>query len=287
MKEAMFYKKLGNSVQCCLCPHNCMIMPGKRGICRARENKDGKLISLIYGKIVSAAIDPIEKKPLYHFLPGSKTYSIAAAGCNFRCLFCQNWEISQIKPEESSSRQFTPEDIVEKVKEADCESISYTYTEPTINYEFVIETAKLARENGLKNVIVTNGYINPEPLKKLCEYVDAANVDIKSFNEEFYNRICGGELKYVLDALKIMKSLGVHIETTTLLIPGQNGKISEIKKMCKWIFDELGENTPVHFSRAFPMYKMNNIEITPLKILEKAHDVAKKIRLKNVYVGNV
>src|SRR3989344_914071 len=223
MKEAMYYKKLGeNLVKCELCPHSCVIKNGNRGICKVRENRKGVLYSLVYGKLCSANSEHIEKKPLYHFLPGTYAYSIATSGCNLSCKQCQNWEISQAKPENVPSLSFKPEDIVKNAIQGRCKSIAYTFTEPTVFYEIMLETAKLARKEKIKNVSVTNGFINPEPLKELCRYIDAANIDLKSIENEFYEIVCSGRLEPVLEAIKIMKKENVWIELTNLLITGMN-----------------------------------------------------------------
>ena len=288
MKEALFYEMLENKkIQCNLCPHNCIILPGKRGNCRARENKDGKLVSLVYGKLVSANPDPIEKKPLYHFLPRTKAYSIATTGCNFHCLFCQNWEISQADAEDIPYAEMTPEQVVEEAIRTGCKSIAYTYIEPNVFYEFILDTAKIAKKRGLKNIMVTNGYLNPEPTKKLYKYIDAANIDLKGFTEEFYKKICKGKLEPVLDCIKQINKMNVHIELTNMIIPGFNDDMKTIKKMCLWIKENLGDDCPLHFSRFFPVYKMLDVEPTPIETLKKAYDTAKKAGLKYVYVGNV
>ncbi|MFO8015831.1 MAG: AmmeMemoRadiSam system radical SAM enzyme [Candidatus Woesearchaeota archaeon] len=274
-------------VQCRLCPHNCMISEGKRGICRVRENRNGRLYSLSYGKSVSTHADPIEKKPLFHFLPGTESMSIGTAGCNLKCTHCQNWEISQAGPEDFPVPETMPKDIVKKATQAGCRSISYTYTEPTIFYEYVLDTALLARDEGLKNVMVTNGYIEKKPAAELYPIIDAANIDLKGFNREFYTKECGARLEPVLDTLKRIKNIGTWVEITNLLIPTKNDDPKEIREMCNWIVNELGKDTPLHFSRFFPMYKLKDIPPTPEETLSKAKDIALKAGLKNVYVGNI
>ena len=230
-------------------------------------------------------MDPIEKKPLYRFLPGTKTLSIATVGCNLSCLQCQNYEISQAYPTNSIPTT-QPKKIIETAIKEKCPSISYTYSEPTIAYEYALSIAKLAKKNNIKNIIVSNGFINPEPLKKLCKYLDAANIDIKSFTEGFYRKVCKSSLKPVLESLKILKENKIHIEITNLIIPGLNDSPREIEKMCRWIKENLSEKTPLHFSRFFPMYQMKDIPITPIETLEMAKQIGDKY-LKYVYIGNV
>lgn len=285
MKEALFYKKLkDNIVQCTLCPHFCTIKPGERGNCHVRENQDGKLYSLVYGKAIATAVDPIEKKPLFHFMPGTFSYSIATVGCNFHCEFCQNSDISQ--PGEIYGKDLKPEEIVEAAIENDCQSISYTYTEPTIFYEYAFDTAKLARKKGLKNNFVTNGFIAPEPLKEISPYLDAANIDLKSFNDEFYKKIIGARLQPVLDSIKLYNKLGIHLEITTLVIPGKNDSDNELTKIAEFIAS-IDKNIPWHVSRFHPTYKMLNASITPEKTLIKAIKLGKKAGLKYIYAGNL
>lgn len=286
--EASFYKKLENkNVHCQLCPHYCTISPGNYGNCRARKNIDGKLYSMVYAKPVSVAVDPIEKKPLFHFLPGTDSYSLGTTGCNLGCLFCQNWQISQAFPEDMPGIYMPPEEVVKNALTEKCSSISYTYTEPSIFFEYVYDTARLARKKKLKNIMVTNGFINPEPAKTLYKCIDAANVDIKSFAEEYYKNICFARLQPVLETLKILDELGVWIEITNLIIPGLNDDMKKIEEMCEWIKKELGTGYPLHFSRFFPCYKMMDRPPTPFETLKKAYQTAKKTGLKYVYVGNV
>ena len=285
MKEALYYKKLKDSVQCQLCPHFCTLKENQFGICNVRQNIKGKLISQNYGRLISKGIDPIEKKPFYHFLPNTQTYSIATVGCNLKCLHCQNADISQANITDFQVPLTTPDEIVKEAAENNCKSISYTYTEPTIQYEFMLDTAKLAKKTKLKNCIVSNGYINPEPLKELCKYIDAANIDLKSFNKKFYKEICKAELKPVLNSLKILKQNNIHLEITNLIIPTKNDDLKEIDQMCKWIKDNLGD-IPLHFSRFFPMYKMLNFPPTTIETLKKAKEIAEKY-LDNVHLGNI
>ena len=288
LKEASFYEKLKNNyVRCLLCPKYCIISPGKLGFCRARKNINGVLYSLGYSKPCAVAVDPIEKKPFFHFLPGTKAFSIASAGCSLRCKYCQNWQISQFSPEQTKNYYLPPSKVVEYAKKYKCSSIAYTYSEPVNFYEYMIDTAKIAKKEGIKNVVHTAGYINPKPLENLCPYIDAVNVDLKGFNEKFYKNICGADLNTVLNTLKILKKHKIWIEITNLIVPGYNDKPEEIKKMCLWIKENLGPGTPVHFSRFYPKYKMLHLPSTPVKTLEKAVEIAKKAGLKYVYIGNV
>ena len=290
MKEAFLYKKLDDKkVKCELCPHLCVIAEGKRGICGVRENKDGTLYTLVYGKIVSSYPDPIEKKPLFHFLPGSLSYSIATAGCNFRCLFCQNWEISQMPREKRIiiGEDKIPEEIIAAALEAGCQSIAYTYTEPTIFFEFAYDCSKLAREKGLKNIFVTNGFMTAETLNMISPYLDAANVDLKSFQEDFYRHISGARLAPVLDTLKMMKKLNIWVEVTTLVIPGVNDSKDELTRIANFIKNELGEDTPWHVSAFFPAYKMTDLPPTPAETLTSVREIGLSAGLKYVYAGNI
>lgn len=287
MKEALYYQKLKNDiVNCSLCPHNCIIKPDSFGNCGARKNIGGTLYSRVYAKPVSMAIDPIEKKPLYHFLPGSTSLSIGTLGCNLHCLHCQNYDISQSKADEFTGREVKPEEIIKAAIKNSCKSISYTYNEPTIFYEYVLETAKLAREKGIKNVMVTNGYINKEPLKELYPLIDAANIDLKSLDEDFYKKICEVRLKPILESIKEIKKIGTWIEITNLIIPGYNGKKEQIEKLVKWIKENVGIKTPLHFSAFYPTYKLLDAERTPPETLLKAKDIAEKHGLKYIYLGN-
>ena len=286
MIEALYYKKLKEGiVQCQLCPRFCVIKPEAIGDCRVRKNIDGKLYSLVYSLPCSVAIDPIEKKPLYHFIPGHSSFSIATVGCNFHCRHCQNWEISQ--PNQIFGEEITPKEIVERAVEENCQSIAYTYTEPTIYYEYVLDCAKLARKKGIKNVTVTNGYINPEPLKELYKYIDGSNVDIKGFTEEFYEKECFAKLKPVLETLKNIHEMKVWFEITNLVIPTLNDGLKEIKEMCGWIKENLGTDYPLHFTAFYPCYKRMDLPPTKPDILLKAREIALKTGLNYVYVGNV
>jgi len=288
LKEALFYEKSDNqSVQCHLCPRNCLILPGARGFCGVRENIKGILYTLVYAKPVTMHIDPIEKKPLFHFLPGTTAFSVATAGCNLRCKFCQNWEISQARPEDLEYVYLEPQELAAKAKASGARSIAYTYSEPTIFYEYMLETARLARQAGLKNIMHSSGYINEEPLRRLSKYLDAANIDLKGFNDNYYAKLCEGTLEPVLKSLKILREEGVHLEITNLIVPGYNDDTDSLIKMCLWIKDNLGAETPVHFSRFSPMYKLASLNPTPVETLDKARQIALDCGLKYVYIGNV
>ncbi len=287
-KEALYYEGLtDNAVQCHMCPRNCFIAKNSRGFCGVRENQNGALYTLSYSKAVSVHIDPIEKKPLFHFLPSTKAFSVATAGCNLRCKFCQNWEISQKKTEEVEFVYIKPEELVKKAITSGCFTIAYTYTEPTVFYEYMLETAKIAKAQGLRNVMHSCGYINEKPLRELIKYLDAANIDLKGFSEEYYAKVSGGTLEPVLNTLKILKKEGVHLEITNLVLPGLNDNPQEITRMCLWINENLGSDTPVHFSRFFPTYKFIALNPTPVETLEKAREIALECGLKYVYIGNV
>ena len=276
-------------VQCQLCPFRCFLPEGSRGICRVRMNVGGRLKTLVYAQPVSVHIDPIEKKPVYHMLPASRIFSIATVGCNLRCSFCQNWEISQCNPEEAKTagRIMTPEQVVDAAIENNCSSIAYTYSEPIVFYEYVLDIARLAKQRGLKNVLVSAGYINREPLIKLAPYFDVIKIDLKGFNEQFYRKVVGGDLKYVLAALKELHRLGVLTEVVNLVVPSLNDDMGEIAGMCKWIHDNMGTDTPLFFSRFTPQYKLGNLPATPIETLEKARKIAMDAGLRYVYIGNV
>lgn len=289
MHEASLYEKLDeNKVACHLCSHRCKIAPGKRGVCGVRENRDGVLYTLTYGRLISRAIDPIEKKPMYHFLPGTDSYSIAAAGCNFRCDFCQNWSISQVGPDgegELPGADATPEDVVQDAARRGCASIAYTYTEPTIFFEFARDCAELAREKGIAGVFVTNGYQTPETIEAMTGLIDAANVDLKSFSDDFYRTRCGARLEPVLEAIRAMHAAGIFIEVTTLLIPGLNDSEEELGKITEFLAG-LSPDVPWHVSRFHPDYKLTDADPTPASSLERAVAIGRAAGLHYVYVGN-
>jgi pyruvate formate lyase activating enzyme len=281
--------KEGGKILCGLCSHRCLISPGKRGICAVRENRDGTLYSLVYDKIIARNIDPIEKKPLFHFQPGSLSYSIATPGCNFRCLHCQNADISQLPRDHGGAllgQEVPPSTIVDAARTHRCASISYTYTEPTIYFELAYDIARLAIEAGLKNVFVTNGYITPEALEKIRPYLHAANIDLKGFSDDFYKKVCGARLQPVLDAIRLYKESGIWIELTTLVIPGHNDSDVELKKIAGFI-KSVGEDVPWHVSRFHPTYKLEDQPVTPLGTLARARQIGLDAGLRYVYEGNV
>ncbi|MCP4256312.1 MAG: AmmeMemoRadiSam system radical SAM enzyme [Planctomycetes bacterium] len=289
MKEAMFYESLNGKVKCNLCNHYCVIADGKRGICGVRENRKGKLYSLIYGKSVSAGIDPIEKKPLFNFYPGTAAYSVASVGCNFRCHNCQNWTISQMpkgKGGKIVGDNLSPEEIVMNAKNSGCKSIAYTYTEPTIFFEYALDTARLAQKEGIKNVFVTNGYTSAEAIKKIAPFLDAANVDLKSFREEFYHKVCGAKLQPVLDNIKLYKELGIWVEVTTLLIPGYSDDEHQLEEIAGFI-RSVGEDIPWHITAFYPAFKLPDVTPTTVESLRKARDIGIKAGLRYVYEGNI
>jgi pyruvate formate lyase activating enzyme len=277
----------GGDIQCELCPHRCRVSKGKRGLCRVRENRDGKYYSLVYGNPCAVHLDPIEKKPFFHVLPGTTSFSLATAGCNFQCKFCQNWEISQASPEDVYSYDVPPELIISKAKEIGARSVAHTYVEPSIFYEYMLDIGHLTRKEGLLNVTHSNGFINPVPLKNLCKVLDAANIDLKGFTENFYRELCGGELNPVLETLKKLKQEKVHLEITNLMIPTKNDEMSVLREMCLWIKKDLGADTPIHFSRFYPLYKLKTLPPTPVSTLEKAREVASSAGLEYVYIGNI
>jgi len=290
MKEALLYKKIKNKkVQCNLCAHRCTILPDKRGICGVRENKAGKLYSLVYGRACAEHIDPIEKKPLFHFLPGTTSLSIATVGCNFRCKNCQNWEIAQ-SPKENGQiwgDDLSPKEIVKHAKEQKCHGVSYTYTEPTIFIEYALDTMKLAKAEGFKNSWVTNGFMTKEAFELVAPYLDAANCDLKSFTDKVYQENCGARVKPVLETLKRMKKAGIWLEVTTLIIPTLNDKEEEYKNIASFIKGELGPEVPWHISQFYPAYKLMDLPATSVEAIHKARDIGKKMGLKYVYTGNL
>jgi pyruvate formate lyase activating enzyme len=276
------------TVVCELCPRRCAIPEGAAGDCRIRVNLEGKLRAPTYGRPSAVHVDPMEKKPLFHFLPGTPIFSIATAGCNLHCKNCQNWQLSQRGGEEMEQIfRADPEVLVRAARKEHCQSIAYTYSEPLVFYEYVYDSSVLAHKHGLRNVLVTAGYINQTPLRKLCKVSDAANCDLKSFDDSFYRENCGGKLKPVLDSLVTFREEGVWLEVTNLIIPTLNDDLKMIRRMCKWIRDELGASTPVHFSRFTPRYRMRNLPQTPADTLGRARQEAMDVGLEYVYVGNL
>ncbi len=287
-KEAYLYNKIeDNRVKCLLCNHNCLIADSEYGFCRVRKNEKGFLYSDVYAEPVALNVDPIEKKPLYHFYPGSLSYSVATIGCNFRCKFCQNWQISQVSKENFKLKKtVSPEDIVSYARENKCSSISYTYTEPTVFFEYAYDIAKIARRDGVYNIFVTNGYMSIEAIDMIAPYLDAANIDLKSFSDDFYVKNCKAHLNPVLDSIRYMKERGIWIEITTLIIPGENDSSEELTQIAEFIAS-VGVETPWHISRFHPNYKYLEAKPTPIETLKKAEEIAKDKGLRYVYLGNV
>jgi len=290
MKEAMYYEKLdGSRVRCGLCRYRCLIASGKRGHCRVRENRDGVLYSLVYGRVVAEHVDPIEKKPLFHVLPGSHSYSVATVGCNFRCQHCQNFSIAQPEPAivDRAGSYVSPEEVVDRALSAGCGSISYTYTEPTIFFEYAYDIAVLAKAAGLRNVFVTNGYITSEALTDIAPYLDAANIDLKGFSESFYREVAGASLAEVLDGIRDYRRLGIWCEITTLLIPNHNDTDEELSGIARFIATELGPDTPWHVTGFYPTYLLTSESRTPIATLRRAREIGRQAGLRYVYEGNV
>jgi pyruvate formate lyase activating enzyme len=282
-KEALFYERLGDKkVRCDLCPQHCQIAESKVGICGVRKNIGGKLFSLIYGRITSVALDPIEKKPLYHYHPHEFILSVGTKGCNLRCGFCQNYPISQDL--DAPTQRLNPEELIRKVKQVRSFGIAYTYNEPFIWYEFVLDTARLAKREGIKNVLVTNGFVNQKPLEELLPYIDAMNIDLKSIEDDFYRKVCKATITPVLETIKQARR-HCHIELTNLIIPTLNDSQENLMKLVDWVYDNVGPDVPMHFSRYFPCFKFDILP-TPISVLKKAEKIAKK-KLKYVYLGNV
>jgi pyruvate formate lyase activating enzyme len=291
MKEAMLYNSLPEKrVSCFLCNHRCQIADSKFGICGVRQNKEGKLYTHVYGEVIAAHVDPIEKKPLHHFLPGTTSFSIATIGCNFRCPFCQNWQISQASRRKEQgllgSQVFPPKEVVSAAKNHGCQSISYTYTEPTIFFEYAYDTARLASEKGLANVFVTNGYMSQEALETINPYLDACNVDLKSFREEFYKEMCQASLEPVLDSIRLMRKLDIWVEVTTLVVPGLNDGEDELRSIARFIAGT-DPDIPWHVSRFHPDYKYTDAPPTPVGTLRRAYSLGKEEGLRYIYVGNI
>jgi pyruvate formate lyase activating enzyme len=290
MKEARFYERLEDQrVRCVLCPHECMLRDGQVGVCGVRQNVGGTLYSLVYGRAIAVHVDPIEKKPLFHVHPGSRSFSLATVGCNFRCLFCQNSDISQVRLSHAQvpGEEIAPEELVKLTERYACKTIAYTYTEPTVFYEYAYDTAVLAAERGILNVFVTNGFISAAPLEEIAPVLHAANVDLKGWSEEFYRRIVGGDLKAVLDTLKRMKRLGIWVEVTTLCVPGYVDTDEQFRSIARFIRDELGPETPWHVSRFYPHFRMTDRPPTSVSVLQRARQIGLEEGLRYVYSGNV
>ena len=282
-----FSQPTSKGVQCLICPHHCNLSEGQYGLCHSRYNQGGILRSQAYGRLCALCLDPIEKKPLLHYHPGWECLSVASTGCNFACLNCQNADISQAKPSQQKGIEMSPEDIADECTLSHSPAIAYTYTEPLTFYEYTYNTARIAHERGIKNILVSAGFINDAPLRQLCPLIDAANIDLKSFSDELYVRINRGHLEPVLHTLKTLKEYGVWLEITNLLIPTVNDSENMISEMCHWLVENGFENNPLHFSRFFPMYRMKDISPTPLKTLLIARDIALQEGMKFVYLGNV
>ncbi len=286
-KEAYYYAKANSTVQCLICPNECVLEPGDRSICRSKVNINGKLYTLAYGNPCAVHIDPIEKKPLFHFYPKSWIFSIAETGCNFRCLNCQNWEISQRRPEDVDFQELFPEDVIGAVKRFGLRFIAFTYSEPITFYEYMYDTARLAKEEGIKSVMVSNGYINREPLLELCKYIDAASLNLKSFSDRIYQCLNGGRLEPVLRTFKTLHEKGIWFEIINLVVPTYTDDPDMVKRMCEWILKELGPDYPLHFLRFFPRYKLKRLPATPISTLEKFRQIALSEGIHYVYIGNV
>ena len=287
-KEARFYKKLPDrEIECQLCPRNCRLGDKERGYCGVRENDGGIYLSLVYGKAVAANVDPIEKKPFFHFLPRSSAFSIATAGCNVNCKFCQNWQISQVRAEQVDNVDLPPAAVVEAAVRYGCPVIAYTYTEPVVYYEYVVDTSIAARRAGVRNCVVTGGHINPEPLAELLKVVDAVKIDLKGFSQAFYTDFVRGELRPVLEAIQAVRKSGVWLEIVYLVVPTLNDDAAGLRRMSRWLASEVGPDVPLHFSRFQPMYLVKNLPPTPVSTLERAREIAREEGLQYVYVGNV
>jgi pyruvate formate lyase activating enzyme len=287
MREAMFYEKVdGETVKCLLCPVGCVMADGQRSFCRVREPVDGKLYTLVYELICSAHVDPIEKKPIFHMLPGSRSFSIATAGCNSRCKYCQNWTISQKPPEETTNQPLSSADVVLNARKFGCASISYTYTEPTVFYEYMHDSAAIAVKSGIKTIMVTGGKINTDPLKKVAPFITAAHVDFKGFDDKFLKETCAQDLKTILNTLTVMKECGIWIEIINLIVPTLNDSPVMIRGLVKWVKENLGPDTPLHFSKFWPQYKLRQLYPTPKETLMMARDIAAAEGMRYVYIGN-
>jgi pyruvate formate lyase activating enzyme len=288
LKEVMFYKRLDDlRIECGICPKECKIADRERGYCGNKENRKGNYYTLVYSQACAVHNDPIEKKPLFHYLPGTNAFSIAAAGCNFECKFCQNWQIAQFRPEQVDSYTLTPEQVVKLAKDQGSPTIAYTYSEPVVFYEYMYDTAKLGRYQGIGSVMISNGYIKEEPLVELCKYLTAVKIDLKAFTEKFYKETCSGELKPVLETLERLKKIGIWYEIVVLIVPTLNDSEKELREMSRWIRARLGSDVPVHFTRFHPMYKIKNLPPTPVSTLERARKIALEEGIHYVYIGNV
>jgi pyruvate formate lyase activating enzyme len=288
MKEVLFYTPLpGDRIQCEICPRRCRIADLERGYCGNKENRGGKYYSLVHSRPCALHPDPIEKKPLFHVLPGSRSFSLATAGCNFECQFCQNWQIAQFRPEQVRNISLPPSEVVNKARQTGCKTIAYTYSEPVAFYGYMLDTAVEGNRRGVGSVVITNGYINEEPLRRLCDHVLAVKVDLKAFTEKFYKELCRGELKPVKETLQRLVRWGIWTEIVVLILPTLNDSAAEIREMARWINEELAPHVPVHFTRFHPAYKIQNLPPTPLQTLKRCYSIAREEGLKFVYIGNV
>ena len=287
-QRSPYFEPLDNQIiRCTLCPHGCEVGPAERGLCEVRENIDGQYYSMVYGNPCAVQIDPIEKKPFYHVLPASRAFSLATTGCNFDCKFCQNWEISQARPDDTYNYRLSPDQVISSALQYKSGVIASTYVEPVIFIEYMLEIGRLAKSQPLLKVMHSNGFINEKPLEDLCGVLDAACIDLKGFTEEFYQTMTGGSLAPVLNTLKILKSRQIHTEIVNLMVPGKNDDIQQVRAMCRWIHKELGPDVPLHFSRFYPRYRLKSIPPTPVSAIEKAREIAGEEGLRFVYVGNV
>ncbi|MCX6269713.1 MAG: AmmeMemoRadiSam system radical SAM enzyme [Bacteroidetes bacterium] len=286
-KEAYHYVTTIRGAECEMCPNYCIIRPGKKGSCRTRINQNDKLMTMAYGNPCAVHIDPVEKTPLFHFLPSSRAFSIATAGCVLSCLNCQNWDISQASPDETQNVELMPTAVVNECLANGCESIAYTYSEPTAWYEYAFDTAKIARAKGIKNLLISCGYINEKPLRELAQYIDAANINLKSFSDDIYIKLNGGQLEPIQRTLRILKEMGVWLEITNLIVPTWTDDMDMIRRMCQWLVKEDFTDCPLHFNRFFPLYKLTQLPATPNSVLEQARSIALQEGMKYVYVGNV
>lgn len=288
IRDARYFKSLDNkNIQCKLCPRNCVVTPIQRGYCGVRENQNGDYKTLIYGRLTAINNDPIEKKPLFHFLPGSTALSVSTSGCNVKCKFCQNWNLAQSKPEDLNFNYLSPEQLVAMAKQYSIPTIAYTYNEPTIFTEYIIDTATIGKDQGIRNVNISNGYINKTPLRDLCKVLDAIKIDFKAYSEDFYRNIVAGSMIPVLDTMVEIKSQGVWLEMVNLIVPTLNDNPSGLEQMCRWITTNLGTDVPIHFTRFHPQYLLKNLPPTPIKTLNTAYQIAKDAGINYVYIGNV
>ena len=287
LKEAVFWEKEGEAIRCSLCPHSCLIKEGKKGICRVRGNIGGRLYALSYGKVSSLHMDPVEKKPLFHFKPGKMVFSMGGASCNLRCLHCQNFSIAQVGLDEIPLRTVPPEEVPELCRKNGSEGVAWPYNEPTIWYEYMMDASRLCKEDGLFTISVTNGFIQEAPLRTMKGVIDAMNIDVKGFTEKFYSEVCKARLAPVLKACEVAKEIGIHVELTYLVIPTKNDRQEEISEFCQWVRDSMGVDTPVHFSRFHPDYKMADVPSTPRSTMNMACREGKAHGLEYVYIGNL